>query len=129
MGYYQDKDKIKFKFCNKMISRGAIGSSSHKYSQANNANTGEYTSTDIVGISVNGNRKNRVSFDTQELQLAIDANVIIVTDNLYHTNRSFNSGEREVAKFLSNNNYFRISDNQERSTWVSKPSSIKEIHV
>ena len=68
-------------------------------------NTGIYNESDVVFISVNGQRKNRIKFDEQELQLALDAGATIITDNRTDRTRSYNIGEREVAEFLENNNY------------------------
>ena len=100
---YENKDMVKFAGCNKLITRGAVGSSSHKYMFMNNKwdiNTGDYTCDDIVGVSVNGNRANRLSFDSDEVYLAIEAGATIITDNNANRYRSFNVGERELAKFL-----------------------------
>ena len=113
MSYYNDKDKAKFMKCTKLISRGVTGSSSDKYAKGlildidiHNINVTTYTTDDIVGISVNGARANRVSFDRHLVDLAIKANVkYFITDNLYNRNRSFNVGEREVAEYLTANNY------------------------
>jgi len=120
---YLIKDIKKFAICNKLISRGAINSSSYKYSRGEilnipleNINTAEYCSSDIVGVSVNGARKNRVSFDRDLLLLALKAKASIVTDNKYHRNRSFNVGEREVAKFLLENGY-TATEYKDRAVW------------
>jgi hypothetical protein len=110
---YQYKDQVKFKPCTKLISRGAQGSSSYWYAQDPvrtlginvpvNADT--YTKDDLVGISVNGNRHNRVAPDYDLIKKAADAGVRFVTDNSYHRNRPFNVGEREVAAFLTSLGY------------------------
>ena len=110
--YYNDKDKVKFAKCNKLISRGAVGSSSHKYMlgqildiEKSSINCGEYNEEDIVGVSVNGNRKGRITFDSDEVYKAIDAGSTIITDNEYDRNRPFNIGERELARFLASWKY------------------------
>ena len=108
MSYYQNKDMVKFAKCNKLISRGAIGSSSHRYSLLDDfwiPNAGSYSSSDQVGISVNGARRGRLSFDKNEVLLAISAGVSFITDNEYNRNRSFNIGEREIANFLIEHGY------------------------
>ena len=100
---YQDKDAIKFAGCNKLITRGAVGSSSHKYMFRHyewEINPGHYTCDDIVGVSVNGNRKDRISFDSDEVYKAIEAGATIITDNNANRYRAYNIGERELAKFL-----------------------------
>ncbi len=100
---YQDKDAIKFAACNKLITRGAVGSSSHKYMFEHykwEINPGQYTCDDIVGVSVNGNRKDRISFDSNEVYKAIEAGATIITDNNANRYRAYNVGERELAEFL-----------------------------
>ena len=104
---YKAKDQAKSDKANKFIGVGAIGSSTMKYLEAwgERGNTGIYNESDVVFISVNGQRKNRIKFDEQELQLALDAGATIITDNRTDRTRSYNIGEREVAEFLENNNY------------------------
>lgn len=127
MSYY-DKDKVKFSVCDKLISRGATGSSSDKYSKdstllnfsPNSINTTSYTNSDVVGISVNGKRPNRKTFDKELVDLAIEANVFsFVTDNSYNRNRYFNIGEREIAQYLIDQGYTFI-DNTERGYWTKQ---------
>lgn len=122
--YYQEKDAIKFSVCNKLISRGTYGSSSDKYSKEGfknipleKINIKEYLPTDIVGISVNGKRKNRIEFDKELLLLAINAKASIVKDNDYASSRDFNIGERNVSKFLEENNYHMVINDKFRSVW------------
>ncbi|MEA2112851.1 MAG: hypothetical protein U9P50_02675, partial [Patescibacteria group bacterium] len=73
--FYGQKDIKKFEDCSKLISMGAVGSSSHNYSKHPKANLSQYDKCDVVGISINGNRKNRVSIESfvDELNLAIDS--------------------------------------------------------
>lgn len=104
-GTYGKKDEVKFLSCTKLISRGAVGSSSARYGQHPLANTGNYVKEDVVGISVNGNRRNRLPVDQDELALAIKAKCEFITDTLYHRSRSFNVGEREVAITLQEAGY------------------------
>ena len=95
---YGKKDRLKFLQCNKLISRGVEGSSSYSYSFHPLANTGKYSMEDCVGVSVNGNRRNRLPVDLAELHKAVEANCLIVTfkDRM----RPYNIGEREVATYL-----------------------------
>jgi len=105
---YKYKDAKKFKDITKFISRGRPGSSSHAYALALApiTNTGEYTSDDIVGISVNGGyRLDRMLFDRNEVLLAIQARATIVTDDGFARARVYNIGERELAEFLEAMNY------------------------
>ena len=124
MSFYNDKDKVKFAKCNKLISRGTVGSSSHKYQLGqilgipiNNINVDSYESTDMVGISVNGARRGRLRFDKNLVDLAIEAKVTFITDNLYNRNRSFNIGEKEIADYLSSKGY-TFNDTPTRGEWI-----------
>lgn len=114
---YTDKDIEKFSICTKLISRGCIGSSSYNYSLLPITNLTVYDVTDIVGISVNGNRKNRLLPDYELIKTAMNVNVKFVTDNPYHRNRYYNIGEREVAEFLRSYDYIETSDIV-RSIWT-----------
>jgi len=129
MSFYNDKDKIKFAKCNKLISRGAKGSSSNKYQLGqileipiSNINVDTYEPTDTVAISVNGARANRMKFNKTLIDLAISAKVTFITDNLYNRNRSFNIGEKEIADYLSSKDYI-FNNTPTRGEWV--PNSNK----
>lgn len=104
---YNKKDIEKFRCCNKLISRGVINSSSYLYAICckGYVNTGIYIPTDYVGISVNGNRTNRIKIDETELFLALNAKATIITDSKFDRERPYNIGEREVANILLNNDY------------------------
>lgn len=120
VGHFFEKDKKKFKNCNKLIARGsAKSSSSNKYRIAakSAANSSYYEQSDIVGVSVEGNRRGRVEANFEELLLAIKANATIVTDNSYDRNRSYNIGERGIEKFLLKNNYTESNGN---GVWTSQ---------
>ena len=101
------KDKNKFSRCNKLIARGSKNSSSNSYKECNleYTNTGQYNQDDIVGISAEDFRDCRLSPDFDEIKKAIVRNVIFITDNKFHRHRPYNIGERQVAKFLLQNNY------------------------
>ena len=108
---YFEKDLAKFRDATKLISRGSGKSSSAAYAKAAGAkaNTGEYDSSDVVVISAEGARKNRIGPDYDEIQLAIDAGVTFITDNPEDRARKYNVGEREVAAFLTENGYEETS--------------------
>jgi len=95
MTTYRNKDISKFAICNKLISRGAPGSSSDLYRRNPSIlgikliNETEYSSSDIVGISVNGQRHNRLPVQTNLVVSAARANAKIVTDNAANRNRQF----------------------------------------
>jgi hypothetical protein len=93
--YYNRKDAIKFKNCNKLIAFAKEGSTA-MYAKANPncTNLGSYTKDDIVGVSVNGDsRKNwhaNLQLAVAEMRLAIDAGATIIADNEYDRNRKHN---------------------------------------
>ena len=123
MTYYQEKDARKFRVCTHLITRGAKGSSSDKYMREwHNPNTiinaATYLSTDVVGISVNGRRRNRVSFDKELVLAAMSAGCRIIKDNPTHANRSFNIGEQELSIFLTTNGYHMVDTRPYASLWV-----------
>lgn len=119
--FFRNKDAVKFAQCNKLIARGAPGSSSQYYADMyDNVNVGEYTSDDVVGISVNGSCPNRVSFDAVEVSKAIAAGASIVKDSSSHTARPYNVGERELQAFLLENGYEKVKDNCTYSVWKPK---------
>jgi len=107
---YREKDAKKFAGITKFIGRGSWVSSTHKYAQVLNgiANTGEYELYDVVGISVEGNRKNRLTFNKNEILAAIKAEVAFITDKPSDRTRPYNIGEREVAAFLQEHGYQEI---------------------
>ena len=120
---FKNKDIEKFSICNAIISRGAYMSSSYKYSNDSSIlgieriNDDSYSDTDIVGVSVNGKRKGRLSFDKNLVKTALLSGAVIVKDNEYHTNRSFNIGEKELETFLLNMGAIKIANNRSRSLW------------
>ncbi len=104
---FLEKDLNKFAICNKLIARGIESSASHRYSVAAGdlCNCGSYTSDDVVGISVNGVREGSLLPAAEEIRKAMDAGATIVTDTPTYRDRSYNSGARMVAAFLSGNGY------------------------
>lgn len=113
------KDQAKAAFANKFIGRGAAGSSTAVYAAGlprEVVNCGEYVPTDVVFVSVNGARRNRVLFDRDEVMLAIAAGAKIITDSASDRYRDYNIGERELAEFLGENDYEEIVGH-----WTPKP--------
>lgn len=113
------KDQGKARQANKFIGVGAPGSSTAVYAAGlpkEIVNCGEYVPTDIVFVSVNGARRNRVLFDRDEVMLAIEAGAAIVTDSARDRYREFNVGERELAKFLEEAEYEELG-----GFWTPKP--------
>ena len=126
--YYRNKDAVKFSVCNKLISRGCIGSSSYFYNlngigklKTNDVNCESYCEDDIVGVSVNGNRHNRKGLNKILIMTAIKSKVTFVSDSICEAKREYNTGERELILFLEKNCYERTEETNElRSVWKIK---------
>lgn len=121
---YRLKDVEKAKIANKFIGYGAEGSITDLYSivlPREVVNCGTYTADDVVFVSVNGIRGNRVSLEhpalRKQLVAAVLAGANIVCDNEYHRNRSFNIGERELATTLVCADYMEVESNEFYSIW------------
>lgn len=114
---YLKKDQEKADKANKFIGYGRFNSSTDRYMKAfgSYANTSSYTSSDVVFVSMNGGwDDNRVRISTssllrQQLEIAIQAGVTFITDDPYHRNRSYNTGERELALYLIRNGYAEVN--------------------
>lgn len=104
---YTAKDQRKADAATKFIGRGSPVSSTAAYALVCGklANSGQYTADDVVFVSAEGNRRGRIAPDLDELQKACDANARFITDDAANRNRSYNVGEREVAKFLVSQGY------------------------
>lgn len=116
---YWGKDQAKASRANKFIGRGAAGSSTAVYAAGlprEVVNCGEYVPTDVVFVSVNGARRNRVLFDRGEVMRAITAGAKIITDSAKDRCREYNVGERELAEFLEENDYEELGGH-----WTPKP--------
>ena len=111
-GFYTAKDQVKSDKASKFIGRGSSRSSTEQYRQAwaNRANSGIYGGNDIVFISAEGNRAGALKPDFREIKIAMDAGARLITDNKANRKRPYNSGERQVADFLSQNGYREESD-------------------
>lgn len=115
------KEIKKAEIATQYIGVGSEKSSTRRYEKiyADKANTGEYTASDVVWVSSNGNRKDRVSPITngeltpefENVQKAMDAGATIVMDTAAHVKQSakYNIGEVELARFLYKNGYRRDS--------------------
>lgn len=102
------------------IGTGVKDSSTYAYEIASGelANTGKYTGCDVVWVSVNGNRPNRVPAvinnqlnDVYEcLRYAMMVGATIVQDHRGDRLRRYNVGEREIADYLYNLGYQETDD-------------------
>lgn len=104
---YAQKDLRKATSATKFIGRGSSASSTNRYRLAagNLANCGNYSASDVVFVSAEGARRQRIAINRDELALAAQAGVTFVTDTCEDRNRPYNIGEREVAEFLSSLGY------------------------
>jgi len=101
---YLAKDQAKSDRATCFIGRGSSRSSTHRYMLAwgELANKSEYTSEDIVFISSEGARSERLQANFAEIRRACLAKARIITDVQSDRERPYNVGEREVALFLIN---------------------------
>lgn len=104
---YTEKDQLKANVSNKFIGLGSAISSTNAYRLAYgpSANCGVYRHGDVVFVSAEGNRRDRVRTPWYEMDLAIEAGVTFVTDDESNRNRSYNVGERLVAQYLKSGGY------------------------
>ena len=129
---YLPKEKVKTKVATQFIGEGAPNSSTDRYmkmyEKENVANTGEYTKSDVIYVSSNGNRKGRISPVEggnlqgvyKNIQKAIAAGATIIMDDRQHliNTRNYNTGELALARWLNDNGYKRF---EQSGYW--KPST------
>ena len=126
------KAAIKGAMANKFIgfADGIFNSSTGKYAQQarDKANTGNYTSDDVVFVSIPGKRGNEeVRHQQQDRTIAealkaLKAGATLLTDNKAYTeNSTYNEGEKRLAKALNDAGavYSEIQkDNQTIGVWT-----------
>lgn len=126
------KAAIKGAMANKFIgfADGIFNSSTGKYAQqaGDKANTGNYTSDDVVFVSIPGKRGNEdVRHQQQDRTIAealkaLKAGATLLTDNKTYTeNSTYNEGEKRLAKALNDAGavYSEIQkDNQTIGVWT-----------
>lgn len=107
---YLAKDQLKANLATKFIGQGSSKSSTNNYRICfgDKANCGTYTDQDVVFVSVEGNRKDRLKLNSVELLLALKAKAKIITDTPFNRHRSYNIGEREAEALLLANGYKEI---------------------
>ena len=110
-GPYTAKDQAKSDKATCFIGRGSPASSTAKYAKAwgDRANKGSYTEDDVVFVSVEGNRRNRIPLNHEEMKRAANANARFITDTPYHRYRLYNVGEREAAALLQDIGYTEVT--------------------
>lgn len=101
------KDRAKAARATRFIGRGSPRSSTEAYRQAAGdlANPGIYTAANVVFVSAEGNRSGRLAADWAELARAIAGGATLITDIAADRERPYNVGEREVARYLTDNGY------------------------
>lgn len=126
------KAAIKGAMANKFIgfADGIFNSSTGKYAQqaGDKANTGNYTSDDVIFVSIPGKRGNEdVRHQQQDRTItealkALKAGATLLTDNKAYTeNSTYNEGEKRLAKALNDARaiYSEIQkDNQTIGVWT-----------
>lgn len=133
------KAAIKGAMANKFIgfAEGIFNSSTGKYAQqaGDKANTGNYTSDDVVFVSIPGKRGNEDARHQQqdrtiaEALKALKAGATLLTDNKAYTeNSTYNEGEKRLAKALNNAEaiYSEIQkDNQIIGVWTINTNNFR----
>lgn len=128
------KELVKTRMATQFIGDGSTGSSTDRYKKMyaaeGVANTGVYGAGDVVYVSSNGKRNNRVNpvsngvlqGEYKNVQKAMDAGATIVMDTSAHLAKTsrYNIGEVALADYLANNGYERIG---ESGVW--KPKNLK----
>ena len=104
---YLAKDQAKADTATKFIGRGSEASSTAQYAKdfGEKANSGTYTAADRVFVSAEGNRDGRVNPDRTELDKAVAAGATFITDDAANRGRSYNVGERQIEKYLTEKGY------------------------
>jgi hypothetical protein len=100
-------DQLKADKATKFIGRGSEQSNTATYAAnfSGLANTGSYVPNDVVFVSAENDRQGRIEPDFAEIQKALDAKAVVITDDAQARSRTDNIGERQVAEYLSLNGY------------------------
>lgn len=115
------KEQVKSAIATQYIGDGALDSSTDRYrklyNEYNLANTGNYSAKDIIWVSSNGRRWNRVipvvhgklAGVYKNILLAMEVGATIVMDTLEHLSSTsgYNTGELALAEYLASHNYTR----------------------
>ena len=102
---YLEKDQAKLDLATKYVGYGYNGTSTENYrislSPYGIVNADKYVKDDIVFFSINGGNKyfNEWSY-IQHIKHIKDINAKIITDNLVHRSRKYNTGEQWLAEVL-----------------------------
>lgn len=118
---YTPKDQKKADKATAFIGAGVAGSSTASYVEdaikgGIPVNSGKYTADDVVFVSTNGKRSGRIPADLVEIGKAVAAGATILTDAVV---TEFNTGEREVANFLTSKGYVNKGGTWNKATTPS----------
>lgn len=106
------KDQAKAEKATCFLGEGSSKSSTNMYSKiCKDYIKDEYFTNDIVFISVEGNRNNRIPLNENKVLQVISDGAMIICDNTYNRERSYNIGERELYRLLLLNNYQVLTEN------------------
>lgn len=115
---YFVKDLAKARQATQFIGEGSASSSTTAYAiaLAPFANTGDYSSDDVIFISAEGDRLNRFNpieitpnGAYRNIDRAIVAGASFIIDPPTHRNRAYNIGERQIASYLTARGYRETS--------------------
>ena len=120
---------------------GIAGSSTESYRQQAGkfANTGNYSSDDIIFVSIGGKRGNETIRKSQqdrtikEALKAIEAGATLITDNkTYVESSDYNEGEKRLAKNLEAKGYNyseQTVDNQLLGVWIKEVATVAKSEI
>lgn len=117
-----EKELVKARVATKFIGDGVINSSTDRYRKLyykyNLSNLPFYRETDVVWISANGNRKDRIPVTVNNrlfsvyylIDTVIAAKASIIADTKTHimNTYNYNIGELELANYLLSKGYYRL---------------------
>ena len=140
---YLEKERVKTRIATQFIGEGAKNSSTDRYREMYEglqvANTGKYTSKDIIYVSSNGRRNNRVNpvvngklqGEYNNIDIAIKAGATIVMDTLDHINKTknYNIGEVALAKYLESKGYNRVGETGEWKPKTKQDDSPEQLEL
>lgn len=122
------KELKKAKIATQYIGLGSTNSSTARYAKVygDKANTGNYTKDDVVWVSSNGKRNNRVDplgkggiKELLDSAIAVGATIVMDTKSHIEKTKYYNIGEVALARYMSNNGYIR-NDSSGAGIWTKQ---------
>ena len=130
------KELNKYNASTQAIADGSKNSTAdfiNRFFGSNLSNTGKYNKDDVVFISTNGNRKDRVipiingelqgAYKNIDLAIAAGASFVADTENHLKNTSSYNLGEIEIANYLESKGYKRYNQNSKGYAFWKKAST------